>query len=76
MMDVWRPMWDYHAVNVTGTQNVCRAALAGGVRRLVHISSWTVYGMGWEGRHEDFPLAPLPEPYAMTKAAGEWPCST
>jgi nucleoside-diphosphate-sugar epimerase len=72
MMGVWRPMEDYYAVNVTGTENVCQAALKAGVRRLVHISSWTVYGMNL--RHpatEDLPLAPLEEPYAKTKALGD-----
>jgi nucleoside-diphosphate-sugar epimerase len=42
MMDVWRPLADYKAVNVTGTENVCRAALGAGVRRLVHMSSSSV----------------------------------
>jgi nucleoside-diphosphate-sugar epimerase len=71
MMGVWRPMADYHAVNVTGTENVCRAALAENAR-VVHISSWTVYGMdlGAPAR-EDFPLNPFREPYAVTKAAGD-----
>ena len=71
MMGVWRPMEDYHAVNVTGTENVCRAVLAENAR-LVHVSSWTVYGMGL-GRpvSEDFTLKPLPEPYSITKAAGD-----
>jgi nucleoside-diphosphate-sugar epimerase len=72
MMGVWRPIADYHAVNVLGTENVCRAALAAGVRRLVHVSSWTVYGMalGTPAR-EDFLLTPFREPYAITKAAGD-----
>jgi nucleoside-diphosphate-sugar epimerase len=72
MMGVWRPMEDYHAVNVTGTENVCRAALAEGVARIVHVSSWTVYGMdlGLPAR-EDFLLRPFHEPYAVTKAAGD-----
>jgi nucleoside-diphosphate-sugar epimerase len=72
MMGVWRPLEDYHAVNVIGTENVCRAALVAGVRRLVHVSSWTVYGMAL-GRpaHEDFPLMPFQEPYAITKAEGD-----
>lgn len=72
MMGVWRPMEDYHAVNVTGTENVCRAALAAGVARLVQVSSWTVYGMDL-GRpaREDFLLRPFREPYAVTKAAGD-----
>lgn len=72
MMGVWRPMEDYHAVNVTGTENVCRAALSEGVGRVVHVSSWTVYGMdlGVPAR-EDFLLKPFHEPYAVTKAAGD-----
>src|SRR5947209_6002656 len=72
MMGVWRPMQDYHAVNVTGTEHVCRAALAAGVRRLVHVSSWTVYGMALgQPACEDFRLRRFPEPYAVTKAAGD-----
>jgi nucleoside-diphosphate-sugar epimerase len=69
---VRRPMRDYHAVNVTGTENVCRAALAAGVKRLVHVSSTSVYqqGLGLPLR-EDFPLKPLPDPYPRTKAAGD-----
>lgn len=72
MMGVWRPIADYHAVNVLGTENVCRAALAAGVRRLVHVSSWTVYGMGLSTAvREDFLVTPFREPYAITKAAGD-----
>jgi nucleoside-diphosphate-sugar epimerase len=71
MMGVWRPLRDYEAVNVQGTENVCRAALAVGAK-VVHVSSWTVYGMdlGAPAR-EDFPLRPFNEPYALTKAAGD-----
>jgi 2-alkyl-3-oxoalkanoate reductase len=71
MMGVWRPLRDYHAVNVTGTENVCRAALVQGAR-VVHVSSWTVYGMD-RGRptRESDPLRPFREPYALTKAAGD-----
>jgi nucleoside-diphosphate-sugar epimerase len=72
LMGMWRPMQEYYAVNVAGTENVCRAALAAGVRRLVHVSSWTVYGMALgQPAREDFPLRPFPEPYALTKAAGD-----
>jgi nucleoside-diphosphate-sugar epimerase len=71
MMGVWRPIEQYHAVNVTGTENVCRAALAEGAR-VVHVSSWTVYGMALgEPAREDFPLTPFREPYAITKAVGD-----
>jgi nucleoside-diphosphate-sugar epimerase len=71
MMGVWRPLSEYHAVNVTGTENVCRAALAEDAR-VVHVSSWTVYGMALdEPAREDFPLEPFQEPYAITKAAGD-----
>jgi nucleoside-diphosphate-sugar epimerase len=72
MMDVWRPMEDYHAVNVSGTENVGRAALASGVRRFVHMSSSSVYGMALGASvHEGFPLAPFRDPYPATKAAAD-----
>lgn len=72
MIGTWRTMQDYYAVNVTGTRNVCRAALAHGVRRIVHISSAMVYNM-MIGRPvtENDPLEPLDEPYCMTKAQGD-----
>jgi nucleoside-diphosphate-sugar epimerase len=72
MMDVWRPLKDYHAVNVIGTENVCKTALTVGVRRLVHMSSSSVYGMAL-GRpaDESFRLQPFRDPYPVTKAAGD-----
>ena len=72
LMDVWRPMEEYRAVNVSGTENVCRAALAAGVSRVVHMSSSSVYGMAL-GRpaDESFPLSPFPDPYPVTKAAAD-----
>ncbi len=72
MMDVWRPLADYRAVNVAGTENVCRAALAAGVVRFVHVSSSSVYGMGRaRSVDEDFPLRPFPDPYPVSKAEGD-----
>jgi nucleoside-diphosphate-sugar epimerase len=72
MMALWRPMEDYWAVNVTGTENVCRAALQAGVGRVVHVSSWTVYGMDLgQPAREEFLLRPMREPYTLTKAAGD-----
>ena len=72
MMDVWRPIGDYRAVNVTGTENIGRAALGAGVRRFVHMSSSSVYGVAL-GRpaDESFPLAPFGDPYPITKAEGD-----
>ena len=73
MMDVWRPLADYRAVNVTGAENVCRAALSAGVERLVHMSSSSVYGIG-HGRpvDEDSPLRPFSDPYPISKAEGDF----
>ena len=72
MMDVWRPIADYRAVNVTGTENIARAALRAGVRRFVHMSSSSVYGMALgHPADESFPLAPFPDPYPVTKAEGD-----
>jgi nucleoside-diphosphate-sugar epimerase len=72
MIGVWRSLEDYSAVNVSGTANVCRAALNAGVARLVHISSAMVYDMaiGRPATEDDAP-APLDEPYCLTKAQGD-----
>jgi 2-alkyl-3-oxoalkanoate reductase len=72
MMGTWRPIEDFYAVNMTGTENVCRAVLAQGVGRIVHVSSWKVYGMALgEPVSEQFLLRPFGEPYSITKAAGD-----
>ncbi len=72
MMGVWRPLADYRLVNVTGTENLYKAAQAAGVRRFVHTSSHTVYGLG-HGRFltENDLLRPDPDPYSITKAEGD-----
>ena len=72
MMGVWRPLADYRLVNVTGSENLYKAAQAAGVRRFVHTSSHTVYGLG-HGRFltENDPLQPDPDPYSLTKAEGD-----
>jgi len=72
MMGVWRPLADYRLVNVTGSENLYRAAQAAGVRRFVHTSSHTVYGLG-HGRFltEKDALKPDPDPYSITKAEGD-----
>jgi nucleoside-diphosphate-sugar epimerase len=72
LMGGWWPDEAYFGVNVTGALNVCRAAQAAGVRRIVHVSSWTAYGMGWKQLvDESFPLRPMPEPYSQSKAEGD-----
>lgn len=72
MMDVWRPLRDYHAVNVTGTENVCRAARAAGASRIVHMSSSSVYGSAHRRPvDESCALEPMRDPYPLTKAAGD-----
>jgi nucleoside-diphosphate-sugar epimerase len=72
MMGVWRPLADYRLVNVTGSENLYNAAKKAGVRRYVHTSSHTVYGLGY-GRFltENDPLRPDPDPYSLTKAEGD-----
>jgi nucleoside-diphosphate-sugar epimerase len=72
MMGVNRPLADYRLVNVTGSENLYRAAQAAGVRRFVHTSSHTVYGLGY-GRFltEKDALRPDPDPYSITKAEGD-----
>lgn len=72
MMGVWRPLADYRLVNVTGSVNLYKAAVQAGVRRYVHTSSHTVYGLG-HGRYmvETDPLRPDPDPYSITKAEAD-----
>lgn len=72
LMAMWRPMQVHYAVHVTGTENVCRAALAARVSRVVHLSSAITYTPGkGEPIREDFPQEPLHEPHAVTKALGD-----
>ena len=72
MMGVNRPLADYRLVNVTGSEHLYRAAQSAGVRRFVHTSSHTVYGLG-HGRFltEQDKLRPDPDPYGITKAEGD-----
>ena len=61
-------------VNVVGTLNVLRAALACKVRRVVYASSSSVYGDSDElPKHEGMIPNPL-SPYACAKLAGEHYC--
>src|SRR5260221_3235890 len=69
MMGVWRPLAAYRLVNVTGSENLYQAAQQAGVRRFVHTSSHTGYGLGY-GRFltEQDGLRPDPDPYSLAKA--------
>ncbi len=61
----------FRRVNVEGTRNVLEAALAGGVRRVVHGSTIGVYGSAARGRlSEDTPPVPV-NVYGRTKLEGE-----
>ncbi|GAA1561624.1 NAD-dependent epimerase/dehydratase family protein [Actinomadura kijaniata] len=58
-------------VNLLGTQNVLDAAARGGVRRVIHASSASIYGNATSlPTHEDTPPSPL-TPYCTAKLAGE-----
>lgn len=72
MMGVWRPLADYRLANVIGSGNLYRAACQARVRRFVHTSSHTVYGLG-HGRFLTERDAVLPDrdPYSLSKAEGE-----
>ncbi len=72
MMGVWRPLAEYRLVNVTGSENLYKAAQKAGVRRYVHTSSHTVYGLGYNRfLTENDALRPDPDPYSLTKAEGD-----
>lgn len=62
---------EMHENNVAGTLNVFRAAARAGIKRIINLSSVSVYGSG-EHLTEDAPLAPSSRfPYAQQKVAIE-----
>ena len=71
----WRRA-DHLRTNVRGTENVIAAAAAAGVRRVLHVSSVSVYAGGSRRIGEDHPLldedaGPLTPPYSLSKALAE-----
>jgi UDP-glucose 4-epimerase len=63
--------WLAAQVNVTGSANVCEAALTANVTRIVYASTWEVYGAPqYQPMDERHPCAP-DHPYNITKLAGE-----
>lgn len=68
----WSEFPSYMQANVLGTQRLLEAACEYGVKRLVYLSSSSVYGRVADGT-EDAPLCPC-NPYGASKAAGELLC--
>jgi UDP-glucuronate 4-epimerase len=67
----------YYDTNVAGTLHLLEAARATGVRRFIFASSSSVYGVCKTiPFSEDFHLTQTISPYAATKIAGEFLCST
>lgn len=68
----WGDEQDYHATNVQALENLVELAVAGGVRRVVHVSSVTVHGNDVGGEaDESAPFRVEPNPYSRSKVAGE-----
>ena len=67
----------YYDTNVTGTLHLLEAARHTGIERFIFASSSSVYGICKEVPFsEDFHLTQTISPYAATKVAGEFLCST
>ncbi len=60
----------FHAVNVTGTNNVARAAVRAGINHFIFVSSVSVYGGEARGKNEDSPCQPEGS-YAKSKFDAE-----
>ncbi len=61
----------YVATNIDGTVNICRAAIANGVRRVVHTSTSEVYGTArYVPIDEAHPLQPQ-SPYSASKIGAD-----
>jgi 2-alkyl-3-oxoalkanoate reductase len=68
----WGPAPEYQRTNVGGVETLVRAAMAAGVRRVVHVSSITVHGNNVRGEaDENSPLRSEPNPYSRSKVAAE-----
>ncbi|MCG3775246.1 MAG: N-acetyl-alpha-D-glucosaminyl-diphospho-ditrans,octacis-undecaprenol 4-epimerase [Nitrospira sp.] len=67
------PLEEFRRVNVAGTERLARAAVAGGVKRLVFVSSIKVNGEATdeEGRFTESDEASPQDPYAVSKHEAE-----
>lgn len=67
----------YYETNVNGTLTLLEAARAVGIERFIFASSSSVYGLSKQVPFsEDLQLKQTVSPYAATKVAGEYLCST
>ena len=69
----WGPWEIFQRVNVDGVRNVMESARLEGIRRVVHLSSVSVYGFpGGSDIDENTPwITRAGDPYSTTKAEGE-----
>jgi 2-alkyl-3-oxoalkanoate reductase len=68
----WGREPEYFRTNVRGVDVLVKAAMAAGVRRIVHVSSITVHGNDVRGQaDEDAAVRGEPNPYSRSKVAGE-----
>lgn len=69
----WGPWAEFRAANVDGVRNLLEAARQNDVRRVVHLSSVSVYGFpGGRGIDEDTQVVPRPhDAYIHSKSEGE-----
>jgi nucleoside-diphosphate-sugar epimerase len=74
LSSAWGPAGEFYRANVAGTQNVIAGCEAGAVRRLVHVSTPSIY-FRYETRLDVREGAPLPKrpanEYARTKLLAE-----
>jgi nucleoside-diphosphate-sugar epimerase len=72
--DDLKPATLYREINTLGTLNVCDAAAAAGVERLIYLSSTEVYGLQRGEVTEDSPLRPV-GPHARSIREAEQMCN-
>jgi len=71
----WAPKKLFKEVTIGGTENICKAAVAAGVSRLVDMSTNDVFGLDEsQVMDETFPLKPWQEPYSDSKIEAEEIC--
>lgn len=68
----WGPLDLFMKINFEGTKNIVNAALSGGVKRIVYMSSTAIHGFGSkEMMNENSPVTPSVFPYSQSKWMAE-----